>query len=111
MIFLLNGLFILVFLLPFIPYLVELSDDCKPKAFKKQCSDLFETVQLRAVWQPMTFVYVFNAMQIANAAWMSFLVEGKMVKERCELIFNVLDDEIFKLPSRSTDYGDFHVKT
>ncbi|GMH95358.1 hypothetical protein TrST_g10738 [Triparma strigata] len=76
MIFLLNGLFILVFLLPFIPYLVELSDDCKPKAFKKQCSDLFETVQLRAVWQPMTFVYVFNAMQIANAAWMSFLVEG-----------------------------------
>jgi len=75
-IFLLNGLFILVFLLPFIPYLVELSDDCKPKPFKKQCADLFETVQLRAVWQPMTFVYIFNAMQIANAAWMSFLVEG-----------------------------------
>ena len=24
----------------------------------------------------MTFVYLFNAMQIANAAWMSFLVEG-----------------------------------
>lgn len=24
----------------------------------------------------MTFVYLFNATQIANAAWMSFLVEG-----------------------------------
>ena len=41
-----------------------------------QCEDLFATVQRRAVWQPMTFVYLFNATQIANAAWMSFLVEG-----------------------------------
>jgi hypothetical protein len=75
-IFLLNGLFVLVFFFPFLPYMVELSDECKPKGFIAQCNDLFGTVQLRAVWQPMTFIYFFNALQIANAAWMSFLVEG-----------------------------------
>jgi hypothetical protein len=33
-------------------------------------------VQLRAVWQPMAFVYIYNALQLTNAAWMNFLVEG-----------------------------------
>jgi len=75
-IFLLNGLFVVVFIFPFIPYMVELADECQPKSFMDQCGDLFKTVQLRAVWQPMSFIYIFNAMQIANAAWMSFLVEG-----------------------------------
>lgn len=41
-----------------------------------QCHDLFQTAQLRAVWQPMTFVYIYNALQLTNAAWMNFLVEG-----------------------------------
>ncbi|GMI24020.1 hypothetical protein TeGR_g414 [Tetraparma gracilis] len=75
-IFLMNGLFVVPLMLPFIPYLVELSVDNEVKAFWAQCEDLFATVQLRAVWQPMTFIYFFNALQIANAAWMSFLVDG-----------------------------------
>ncbi len=76
LIFFLNGALPLVVLLPVVPYLLELDNHCAPKNFGKQCRELFETVQLRAVWQPMTFVYVYNAMQLTNAAWMNFLVEG-----------------------------------
>lgn len=75
-VFFLNAAFPLLFLLPFVPYLLELETDCEPKQFTQQCSDLFATAQLRAVWQPMTFVYVYNALQLTNAAWMNFLVEG-----------------------------------
>ena len=75
-VFLINGAFPLFFLLPFVPYLLELETGCVPKNFFVQCHDLFCTAQLRAVWQPMTFVYVYNALQLTNAAWMNFLVEG-----------------------------------
>lgn len=71
-----SAAFPLVFLLPFVPYLLELETNCVPKNVWAQCQDLFETVQLRAVWQPMTFVYIYNALQLTNAAWMNFLVEG-----------------------------------
>lgn len=75
-VFFMNAAFPLLILLPFVPYLLELETDCEPKNFKQQCSDLFGTAQLRAVWQPMTFVYIYNALQLTNAAWMNFLVEG-----------------------------------
>lgn len=76
LIFFINGAIPLFLLFPIAPYLLELENHCKPKQFWKQCEDLFETVQLRSVWQPMTFVYVYNALQLTNAAWMNFLVEG-----------------------------------
>ena len=38
----------------------------KEKTFKSLCVSLFETVQLRAVYQPMAFVYIFNAMQLSQ---------------------------------------------
>lgn len=75
-VFFINGLFALVFLLPVVPFLLELETGCVPKNFGLQCRDLFHTVQLRSVWQPMTFVYIYNALQLTNAAWMNFLVEG-----------------------------------
>lgn len=76
LIFFINGAIPLCLLFPVAPYLLELENHCKPKQFWKQCKELFETVQLRSVWQPMTFVYVYNALQLTNAAWMNFLVEG-----------------------------------
>jgi MFS family permease len=75
-VFFLNAAFPMLFLVPFVPYLLELETGCVPKNFVTQCFDLFSTAQLRAVWQPMTFVYVYNALQLTNAAWMNFLVEG-----------------------------------
>lgn len=76
LIFFINGAIPLFILLPVAPYLLELDSHCQPKPFWRQCEELFETVQLRSVWQPMTFVYVYNALQLTNAAWMNFLVEG-----------------------------------
>lgn len=76
LVFFINAAFPIVFLLPIVPYLLELDTNCVPKNFYRQCQDLFQTAQLRAVWQPMTFVYVYNALQLTNAAWMNFLVEG-----------------------------------
>eukprot|EP00980_Cylindrotheca_fusiformis_P019618 scaffold6817_cov114-Cylindrotheca_fusiformis.AAC.3 len=76
LVFFINGALPLLFLVPVLPYLLELDTHCQPKNFWKQCEELFQTVQLRSVWQPMTFVYVYNALQLTNAAWMNFLVEG-----------------------------------
>jgi hypothetical protein len=34
---------------------------------------IWSTVQLQTVWKPMTFVYVYNILQIPNVAWQSYL--------------------------------------
>mmetsp|Transcript_18111 Transcript_18111/g.41245 ORF Transcript_18111/g.41245 Transcript_18111/m.41245 type:complete len:496 (+) Transcript_18111:1074-2561(+) len=76
LVFFINAAFPMIFLLPLVPFLMEIETQCEPRNFVTQCKDLFHTAQLKAVWQPMTFVYIYNAMQLANAAWMNFLVEG-----------------------------------
>jgi BT1 family/PUCC protein len=76
LVFFINAAFPMIFLVPIVPYLLELDGHCIGKNFWVQCNDLFNTAQLHAVWQPMTFVYVYNALQLTNAAWMNFLVEG-----------------------------------
>ena len=40
---------------------------------KEQCVEIWNTVCSRAVWQPMGFVYLYNVMQVGNAAWREFL--------------------------------------
>jgi MFS family permease len=75
-IFFLNALFPVLFLVPIVPFLMEIETNSKPQNFFNQLHTLFETVQLKAVWRPMTFVYVYNALQLTNASWMNFLVEG-----------------------------------
>jgi len=75
-IFFLNAVIPLIILFPLIPFLVEIETNCEPINFFYQVGEIFNTVQLRSVWQPMTFVYVYNAMQLSNGAWMNFLVEG-----------------------------------
>eukprot|EP00557_Chaetoceros_sp_GSL56_P002552 CAMPEP_0176493530 /NCGR_PEP_ID=MMETSP0200_2-20121128/9598_1 /TAXON_ID=947934 /ORGANISM="Chaetoceros sp., Strain GSL56" /LENGTH=542 /DNA_ID=CAMNT_0017891199 /DNA_START=225 /DNA_END=1850 /DNA_ORIENTATION=- len=44
------------------------------KSTREQCSEIWNTVCSRAVWQPMGFVYVYNVLQIGNAAWREFLL-------------------------------------
>jgi hypothetical protein len=41
---------------------------------KQQCYEIWNTVCSRAVWQPMAFVYIYNVMQVGNAAWREYLV-------------------------------------
>ena len=76
LVFFINAAFPLILLLPIVPFMLELDTHCVAKDFWLQCKDLFYTAQLRSVWQPMTFVYIYNALQLTNAAWMNFLVEG-----------------------------------
>jgi len=40
---------------------------------RQQLQEIWETVQLQAVWRPMAFVYIFNLLQIPNVAWQSYL--------------------------------------
>ena len=40
---------------------------------KDQCNEIWNTVCSRAVWQPMGFVYLYNVLQVGNAAWKQFL--------------------------------------
>ncbi|GMH53341.1 hypothetical protein TrLO_g12200 [Triparma laevis f. longispina] len=41
---------------------------------KQQCNEIWKTVCSRAVWQPMGFVYLYNVLQVGNAAWKQYLV-------------------------------------
>mmetsp|Transcript_535 Transcript_535/g.1833 ORF Transcript_535/g.1833 Transcript_535/m.1833 type:complete len:521 (-) Transcript_535:139-1701(-) len=40
---------------------------------RQQCQEIWSSVCSRAVWQPMAFIYIYNMMQIGNAAWTQFL--------------------------------------
>ena len=44
---------------------------------REQARTIWATVCNRSVWQPMAFVYIFNVLQIGNAAWNQFLVSAK----------------------------------
>lgn len=46
-------------------------DDTAP--IVKQMNEIWQTVQLQSVWQPMTFVFLFNLFQVPNVAWQSYL--------------------------------------
>ena len=46
-------------------------DDTSP--IRSQLHEIWQTVQLKSVWQPMTFVFLFNLFQVPNVAWQSYL--------------------------------------
>lgn len=43
------------------------------QSISDQINEIWETVQLQAVWRPMCFVYIFNMFQVPNVAWQSYL--------------------------------------
>lgn len=53
------------------------------RAIKDQCLEIWNTVCSRSVWEPMSFVYLFNLMQVTNAAWRQYLtsVQGFTASE------------------------------
>ena len=48
--------------------------DVEIQPTRVQCLEIWNTVCSRAVWQPMGFVYLYNVLQIGNAAWKEFLM-------------------------------------
>lgn len=60
--FWINGLVPLFLVLPLMPFLIEY-----PKAkdtLKKHTDELWALVQKKAVWRPMTFVYIYNVLMV-----------------------------------------------
>ena len=51
----------------------ELDTSDEPPPITKQIEEIWDTCQLKAVWRPMAFVYIFNILQIPNVAWQSYL--------------------------------------
>jgi MFS family permease len=41
-----------------------------------QLHDIWQMMQLRAVWRPMIFIFTYNIFQVPNVAWSSFLQLG-----------------------------------
>ena len=56
--------------------LVELASLKAIPSTAEQLFEVWRLLQLRAVWQPMIFIYVFAVLQIPNSAWSNFLVWG-----------------------------------
>ncbi|KAL7567442.1 hypothetical protein ACA910_021401 [Epithemia clementina (nom. ined.)] len=46
----------------------------KKHSLRDQWDEIWRTVCSRSVWEPMAFIYVFNLLQVSNAAWRQFLV-------------------------------------
>jgi hypothetical protein len=51
---------------------VEVTMD-EPPSIASQFHEIWQTVQLKAVWRPMAFVYCYNFLQVPNVAWQSYL--------------------------------------
>lgn len=63
-----NGLVPLFLVIPLMPFLLE---DKKPKevgVLKRHTDELWTLVQKRAVWRPMMFVYIYNALMVSEVA-------------------------------------------
>ncbi|KAL7550087.1 hypothetical protein ACHAWF_015278, partial [Thalassiosira exigua] len=54
-------------------YLLKEARDVPVASTRKQCAEIWNTACSRAVWQPPGFVYLYNVLQVGNAAWKQFL--------------------------------------
>lgn len=58
-------------ILPLIFFLAEDRQNGVPST-QQQCTTLWHTVCQRAVWQPLGAIFVYNTLQMGNAAWREF---------------------------------------
>ncbi len=72
----LSGLFPLTTMLPLGWHSLEIRSERPLPTFAEVFEDVWKTVQLKAVWYPMIFYFIYNAFQVSNAAWTNFLVQG-----------------------------------
>ena len=58
-----------------IPFIYNLKEkkDIDVVSTRDQCAEIWRTVCSRSVWQPMGFVYLYNVLQVGNAAWKQYL--------------------------------------
>ena len=54
-------------------YLLQEIPPTRILSARQQCHEIWTTVCSRSVWQPMGFIYLYNILQVPNAAWRQFL--------------------------------------
>lgn len=72
--FALNALIPLFGVVPGAWWLEELASNQPPQTLVQHLESVWKTLQLRAVWWPMIFIYSYSVFQIPNSAWTNFLV-------------------------------------
>lgn len=75
-IFALNALIPLTGIMPTIWHMEELASKTAAPTLMEQFESIWTTLQLRAVWLPISFIYTYGVFQIPNAAWTNFLILG-----------------------------------
>lgn len=74
--FVLVGLIPVFTMLPTLWNLEEVQSKRDSPSLYDLALDIWGTLQLRAVWYPMIFIYTYYVLQVPNSAWTNFLVEG-----------------------------------
>lgn len=74
--FVLVGLIPVFTMLPTLWNLEEVQSKRDSPSLYDLAQDIWGTLQLRAVWYPMIFIYTYYVLQVPNSAWTNFLVEG-----------------------------------
>jgi hypothetical protein len=54
-------------------WLIEEEEVDSTVGVRQQIREIWDTVQLQAVWKPMAFVYIYNLFQVPNVGWQSYL--------------------------------------
>lgn len=78
-----NALIPALLVFPFLPRLIEFNAGEKTIGLWERLITVKQTLDLRAVWEPMAFIYTFNVMMLSNPSWYNFEIKG--------LGFNSLD--------------------
>ena len=72
-----KGLIPLCIVLPLTWPLIEISSGAIPfESISDQFIELWNIVQMRCLWQPMAFIFLFNMLTVPNAAYQNFLLLG-----------------------------------
>jgi hypothetical protein len=66
-------IFSIPLIMPLLLYMLQEERNYPVRPVKDQCAEIWKTVCSRSAWQPMAFMFVFNLMQVSNAAWKQFL--------------------------------------
>ena len=75
-IYLIEGLIPLIVVVPFVWPLIEIASNTAFESFEDQMLSIWQIVQMRSLWEPMSFVFLYNILQIPNAAFGNFLLLG-----------------------------------
>eukprot|EP01060_Flectonema_neradi_P015293 TRINITY_DN21950_c0_g1_i1.p1 TRINITY_DN21950_c0_g1~~TRINITY_DN21950_c0_g1_i1.p1 ORF type:complete len:492 (+),score=59.21 TRINITY_DN21950_c0_g1_i1:125-1600(+) len=67
--------------LAFSPFLVETASNKELKPISAEIESMIDALSSQAVYQPMSFIVLYNLFQWTNAAWTNFLVEGLQFTE------------------------------